>query len=85
MNDTNDGGPAFPASLSGSIDTASISGCHSVVLNAEGGMSLRDWFAGQAVAGMMTGSMYLNTGAEVAKAAYAIADAMLQQREGAHT
>lgn len=44
MSETNDGGPAFPLnSPSGTPE----------YMPARDGMSLRDWFAGQALAGMM--------------------------------
>jgi len=52
------------------------------------GMELRDWFAGQALAGMLTyynehrGDYHTNATCEVAaKDAYQWADAMLKQRE----
>lgn len=48
--------------------------------NATAGMSLRDWFAGQALAGIMTNPV----GGEqisVANKAYRIADAMLAARD----
>lgn len=61
-----DGGPAFPLPV-----TEWNPG------NA--GMSLRDWFAGQALAGIMT--LRPNTADEAAWAAYEAADAMLAARE----
>lgn len=44
-----------------------------------GGMTLRDWFAGQALVGGMAG--VAGDPAEFAEEAYAIADAMLAERE----
>lgn len=49
------------------------------------GMTLRDWFAGMALQGIITTSahpMFCVTGieAEAAKTAYAIADAMIAER-----
>jgi len=70
----NTGGPAFP-------------------LQAEGyapdfGMTLRDWFAGQALTGLDQGAtsdirddLYYQEPSHLAKRAYAIADAMIAERE----
>ena len=66
MTDINDGGAAFPAVA---------------MLTSNRGMSLRDWFAGQALAGMLacpdtdpiTTKMF-------ASDAYLYADAMLAER-----
>lgn len=74
----NDGGPAFPQ---GHMDGPCV--------NPEG-MSLRDWFAGQVLAGMAASStwsgnfdcdnpVYLEAVSEVA---YTAADAMLKARGG---
>lgn len=65
MNKQDDGGPAFPG------DGGSIF-C---------GMSLRDWFAGQALTGMA--KEYAKDRAlatDLAEYAYLLADAMLQAR-----
>ena len=61
----NTGGPAFP------IEGGSI----------YAGMTLRDYFAGQAIAGklLMPGTAYDET--DCAKFAYEMADAMLKARE----
>lgn len=68
-----DGGPAFPSPTSEFED-------------GWDGMSLRDWFAGQALAGMFNHAGWINTidndQVEAAKRAYLIADAMLAAREG---
>lgn len=65
----NDGGPAFPF-----LPTQDR---HSKTP----GMSLRDWFAGQALAGFATDKDYDTLpGSSLARDAYAIADAMLAQR-----
>jgi hypothetical protein len=52
--------------------------------NEPNGMSLRDWFAGQALAGMFRHDGWINTidddQIEVAKRSYKIADAMLAAR-----
>jgi hypothetical protein len=70
------GGPAFPTSPSrfyvgddGSIEP-------NVIFN---GMSLRDWFAGQALGGICNDGDVFWEGA--ARLAYQYADAMLEERE----
>lgn len=73
----NDGGPAFPREEYQSPPSA----------HGQPGMSLRDWFAGQALAGMnasLTTSSSLpdSTGrALMAENAYRQADALLKERE----
>ena len=62
MSDRQDGGPAFP--------------CAQDVLRSDEGMSLRDWFAGQALAGMLANPDNHVTAAT----AYDFADAMLAER-----
>ena len=71
-----DGGPAFP------LDVA-----NTPTSRAYEGMSLRDWFAGQALAGMLASppiasreQSNVNHQAWAANA-YAFADAMIQERE----
>lgn len=44
-------------------------------------ISLRDWFAGQALAGLASMSMHPGDRAIAVEAAYAYADAMLAQRQ----
>ena len=65
-----DGGPAFPAPYDG----------HG---GGPDGMSLRDWFAGQALANSRTffGENSSATPEDVALQAYAVADAMLAERK----
>ena len=65
-NKTNDGGPAFPAE-------------HANTNESRNGMTLRDWFAGQALA-ILADHTYQNTPANSAIYAYAVADAMLAVR-----
>ncbi len=67
MSERDNGGPAFPMA-------PDVSGHWS-------GMTLRDWFAGQALAGMLTNPDDLHGAADAAKIAYAMADAMLEARE----
>lgn len=74
MNENiNDGGPAFP--FSEDHGDGSPYYVHS-------GMALRDWFAGQALAGMKASetaeSFYRNE--QIGETAYKIADAMLKAR-----
>ena len=47
------------------------------------GMSLRDWFAGQALARSLSDGIYTDSGGmkRVAEAAYEMADAMLKARD----
>lgn len=90
MDAKKDGGPAFPR-----VQTDILSKGHHDTYSV-GGMSLRDWFAGQALAGLTqgaSGSIFSMDGlmalaeeqkcspnAVVADAAYAFADAMLAAR-----
>jgi len=66
------GGPAFPTLF---IEPKYGSGYK--------GMTLRDYFAGQALAGIMAGNYTSNSLEWVPREAYALADAMLAAREGA--
>jgi hypothetical protein len=75
----NDGGPAFPHFK---IDPYSSK----VEICPQGGMSLRDWFAGQALAGICAPlyddeSPTIWKHREFAKGAYMFADAMLAARK----
>jgi hypothetical protein len=72
MKTTNDGGPAFPAPAYAANIT-------------DKGMTLRDYFAGQALAGILLNYTTQKFGASeftVGTAAYQYADAMLAAREG---
>jgi hypothetical protein len=76
MSAINDGGPAFPSTIQYFPDDKNA--------NEEQGMTLRDWFAGQALMGMMASgnpktSLYLTK--QDATYLYEIADAMLKARE----
>lgn len=66
MSAKNDGGPAFPHPA----------------WTASRGMSLRDWFAGQALAGMLSSDGRPTGDQAKAEWAYDLADAMLKAREG---
>ena len=80
----NDGGAAFPESASGPYPNGEI-------VPGRPGMSLRDWFAGQAMQSeniaiaimVASGKVAMpdNWNCDVAKGAYAIADAMLAERK----
>lgn len=70
----NDGGPAFPNWEIGPDGPEGADGTLPVP-----GMSLRDWFAGQAMVGLMSDP---NMQTFFASKAYEIADAMLKAREG---
>ena len=74
MSKARDGGPAFPLQ-----DTFPSSR-----MDIKKGMSLRDWFAGQALAGMMANCYedwnFETHGELVGTEAYRIADSMLKAR-----
>lgn len=73
-----DGGPAFPCGLAA---TASPNGdpiLYDSADRAGGGMSLRDYFAGQALAGLAPQD---SSWARIAKGCYIAADAMLAARK----
>ena len=64
----NTGGPAFPAH-------------HFDLAEGEHGMTLRDYFAAKAMQGMLSGKLINTKTAVIAQDCYAMADAMLKQRE----
>lgn len=70
VNTPNNGGPAFPRPATDQLP-------------GQVGMTLRDWFAGQAVAGLVqfADAPTRLQPAEMAEAAYRIADALLAQRK----
>lgn len=67
MTNNKDGGPAFP--LSGYSP------------HEQFGMTLRDWFAGQALSRRRSDGIAINLADLYAKEAYLIADAMLKARD----
>ena len=71
MKDT--GGPAFPYE----IDLPNGDGSETTHYSM--GMTIRDWFAGMAMQGLLA-STKTNSAQVIAKDAYIIADAMLAQR-----
>jgi hypothetical protein len=72
MSMTNDGGPAFPVP-----DSHHANG---QVQYGANGMTLRDWFAGQALQGLLARAKTSDGGA-IAKDAYTLADAMFEARK----
>lgn len=75
MNETKNGGPAFPT-------TQYVSGISPT--GHSGGMTLRDYFAAKAMQGLIAQSMGTALGSNpelAAEHAYATADAMLKARE----
>jgi hypothetical protein len=76
MSDKETGGPAFPRA-----DSISPDGTFWEAGN--GGMTLRDWFAGQALAGIArdtSGDVTFHSLKQSAEEAYFYADAMLAER-----
>lgn len=72
---THDGGPAFPQISYQRVGDMEIG-------ETDGGMTLRDYFAGQALAGFCaTGLKAGNGPAGFASTAYEMADAMLRERD----
>ena len=73
-----DGGPAYPTHPFGVVDRGELG-----AVEPQPGMSLRDWFAGQALAGFMANKHHrLDFAADSdAVFAYKIADAMLRARQ----
>ncbi len=72
---TNDGGPAFPALVSGTNENGGV-----VSFTCTPGMSLRDWFIGQAIVAIYQTDRTKFTYAEDAEDAVRLADAMLVAR-----
>lgn len=88
MNTKTDGGPAFPTIES--IDNNCIIRRGIVVhdINGQNGMTLRDWFAGMALQGILSTKASNVTIGDVnskalspMEAAYVVADGMLEVRE----
>ena len=69
-----DGGPAYPHA------PFALDGRH--WSDGSQGMTLRDWFAGQALAGMMADGKNSGRFADIASDAWDFADAMLAARKG---
>lgn len=76
----NDGGPVFPRlvalrSMSRHVNAPNFDA------DVVGGMSLRDWFAGQVLTMLQDTAMVTWYYDKVAELAYKMADAMLRERE----
>ena len=69
----NDGGPAFPFGQVSELTGQPINGYHN------DGMSLRDWFAGMALQGLVEACPAMPNEL-FARQSYGLADAMLAQR-----
>ena len=65
MSEDKTGGPAFPA--------------HTIAMHE--GMTLRDYFAAKAMQGILAGELATTELATITRDCYAIADAMLEERE----
>jgi len=72
MTQKETGGPAFPPSVA-------ISAGGEVVTKY--GMTLRDWFAGQALANPSTFPQDWSATSDIAEWAYGLADAMIAERD----
>mgnify|MGYP000191404201 CR=1 FL=1 len=74
----NDGGDAFPQPVA-------IEPSGDILYTVNSGLTLRDYFAGQTLAGLMsdaeTLSVFHGKEEKIAPAAYEIADAMIAERE----
>lgn len=85
MSEELEGGPAFPRPDTTWNPTADLVGAQ-----GHPGMTLRDWFAGQTIAGLLaSGALYTTSGKpavteDFAQGSYIMADAMLVEREKPH-
>ena len=82
----NDGGQAFPAVSYGEASETEYRGSYRMSFETVGGMSLRDWFAGQALVSgwreFLTDGDAWDSYEDFAASCYLMADAMLKAREG---
>jgi len=77
MSITNDGGPAFPMQAHEDRTRPTVLRCYST----QEGMSLRDWFAGMALQGLLANYEIKIECGTFAKVAYRHADQMIASRE----
>ena len=85
VDPVNTGGPAFPCA---DMVQRDANGQYYGAPIASAGMTLRDWFAGQALSGILSGGFAdtiphddVNGGGDAAFFAYQYADAMIAARE----
>jgi len=77
MKTKDDGGPAFPLQVPAGY----------FLDNSAGGMSLRDWFAGQALNGLLRGPIgvtlepFEDVVRAIVNSSFAVANAMLEERK----
>ena len=79
MSDTKDGGPAFPRALS-------LIPSNGEIVWDQQGMTLRDYFAGKALQGLLAARKDIGWGGpiDIAKRCGEFADAMLAERDREH-
>lgn len=82
MSKDNDGGPAFPTRETKTNGGFMPGDVLEVKTDIYHGMSLRDWFAGQALtSGRVLFGSNIRNAEDLAKDMYKIADAMIKERE----
>ena len=79
MTRIDDGGPAYPVPSAQQLDDGR-STAYNTFMEGFAGMSLRDWFAGQALAGDSANTDLNGEYCDYAVRAYGQADAMLAER-----
>lgn len=81
MSEKDNGGPAFPQFDVVAGERDGHGDAIEAYTVATGGMTLRDWFAGQAMAGLLANPQTGENSQAVIHAAFAAADAMLEARK----
>ena len=76
----NDGGPAYPSEVR-KIQHHGEKGGWQEAVPATSGMSLRDYFAGQALAGLTANASFDGKASAYAPVIYQFADAMIAERD----